>query len=269
MKNLRQVPVFTIKGTSFLVDIDQQVLRQTNKLDNEISFIDDMKDMGTHYEMYYDGMTGIKHHEADQDDALSENWIKVPLMVELDPEGMAAKYGFTTDQIKRKTDFEVIVDQDALGRRLAGELPKINIAGELFVVDLRLQELRHAHNFHPVLSLKSFDLTPDGWKYEAYYHPVLKQVVEIDWKLTEFPDHVVRIHLPNELGLDPVGTARRYGIEERALLRRHPISQDLKADVIPLSETHIPALIQHNRNQLQQEHQETARRIRPKQRPQF
>ncbi|MDN5287462.1 MAG: hypothetical protein JWR38_3736 [Mucilaginibacter sp.] len=266
MNKLKPLPIFTIKERDFLVDINQQVLREVERPANEISFVDDMKDLGTHYVLCYDVERGVKYREADQHYSSSETWINVPLMIELDPEGMAAKYGLTTDQLKGKTDFEVIVDQDALEQRLAGVLPRIHIAGEVFIIDLRLHELRHAKNFHLVLSLKSFDLTPDRWKYEAYYHPYIKQVVEIDPKLTELPDSVVRIRLPNEVGLDPVGTARRYGMEESALLRRYPIQKELKAEIISLSETDLPALIQRNREQLRREHQEITRQMKPKQR---
>jgi hypothetical protein len=182
---------------------------------------------------------------------------------------MAHKYGLPTELVMGKSDFEVIVDQEALDRRLNGVLPRINIAGEDFIIDLRLKEMRHARHFFPVLSLKSFELTGDGWNYEAYYHLLLRQVVEIDPKLTEFPEGVVLIRIPNEIGLDPVGTARDYGMDERELLRRYPIQTALSTEVIPLSETHIPALIRQNREQLQKEHQDNARRIRPRHRPHF
>jgi hypothetical protein len=97
----------------------------------------------------------------------------------------------------------------------------------------------------------------------------MKQVVELDPRLLEFPEGVVKLKIPNEIGLDPVATARQYGMDERELLRRHPIQKDLKAEVIPLSDTHIPALIRRNKEALQREHQENAQRLRPKHRPKF
>ena len=89
----------------------------------------------------------------------------------------------------------------------------------------------------------------------------------IDPKLTEFPQGVIQIKLPNEIGLDPVATARKYGMNERELLRRYPIQKELKAEVIPLSETGIPRLIRQNKEQLQREHEENMRKARPRQRP--
>lgn len=267
MNKLRQVLIFTIEGTSFLVDLDKQVLRQTNDQDNEISFINNMQDHGTFYRLLYD-----LDEKRAAEDLFDQNRVKVidlPPLTELDPEGMAVKYGIPESRLKGKTDFEVIVDQDWLAERRSGVLPRIHIAGEEFTVDLRLQELRHTRNFFPVISLKSFELTGDGEYYQAFYHPAMKQTVSIDPKLTEFPESVVQIRLPNELGLDPVATARRYGIDENDLLRRYPPKKDLKAAVIPLADTGIPALIRHNREQLQKEHAEIARRISPKHRPHF
>jgi hypothetical protein len=265
MNKFKQPIIFEIEGTSFEVDIDREVLRQTNDQNNVIAFIQDMQDRGDFYRLKYD--LDQKCAVYDQVFGQRVKEIIVPQMTELDPEGMAAKFGLMIEQVKGRSDFEVIVDQQALEKRLTGVLPQIDIAGEKFVVDLRLQELRHAKYFFPVISLKSFELTNDGWNYEAYYHPVLKQVVDIDPKLTEFPENVIKIKLPNEIGLDPVGAARQYGMEERELLRRYPIQKELKAELISLADTQIPELIRKNKEQLQRDHQANARRMKPRQRP--
>jgi hypothetical protein len=267
MNKLRQVPIFTIEGTSFLVDVDKQVLRQTNDQDNEISFINNMQDHGTFYRLLYD-----LNEKRAAEDLFDQNRVKVidvPRLTELDPEGMSAKYGISEEQLKGKTDFEVIVDQELLQQRLNGQLPKINIAGEDYIIDLRLQELRPAKDFSPAISLRYLDLSADGEYYLAYFHPAIRQVVPVDPKLTELPDGVIQLQIPNELRLDPIAMARKYGMEENEVLRRYPIQKNLKADVIPLHETGLPALIQRNREQLQKEHAEIARRIRPRHRQHF
>lgn len=265
MNKFRTVPVLIIEGTSFEVDIEKQELRQTNDRDNKISFINNMQDHGTFYRLLYD--LDEKHAVEDLFDPNRVKTIDLPPLTQLDPEGMSEQYQVPVGELSGKTDFETIVDQEAFIRRREGILPTINIAGEDFVFDLRLHELRHAKYFFPVISLESFDLTNDGWNYEAYYHPVLKQVVDIDPMLTEFPEHVIKIKIPNEIGLDPVGTARQYGMEERELLRRYPIQKELKAELISLSDTQIPELIRRNKEQLQREHQANARRMKPRQRP--
>ena len=267
MNQFRQPVIHRFEQLSFEVDIEKQVLRQTNDQSHEISFIKDMTDLGDHYLLPFDLSTKRVADQTSNPDHVEP--IIVPAMVALDPEGMATKYGLTQEQLKGKTDFEVIVDQQALEQRHKGVLPQIDIAGEKFTVDLRLQELRHSQYFFPALSLKSFELTSDGWHYEAYYHPVIKQTVELDPKLLEFPEGVIRIKIPNELGLDPVATAAIYGMSEREVLRRHPIPKELKAELIPLAETEVPRLIRQNREQLQQEHRENAQKLQPRRRLKF
>lgn len=264
MAKLREPVIYQIEQTSFVIDLDRQTLRQTDDPDNEISFINQMRDMGDYYLLAWDAATKNAGDDPDKVEPLI-----IPPLSALDPEGMSEKYGVPLDQMTGKTDFQIIVDQEALKARLDGILPQIDIAGEKFIVDLRLHELRHAEYFFPVISLKSLDLTDDGWHYEAFYEPIMKQVVTLDPKLTEFPNGVIKIKLPNELGLDPVATARIYGMSERDLLRRYPIQKDLKAEVIPLSETKVPRLIRQNREQLQREHEQISRRMRPGKRPRF
>lgn len=264
MNKLREPIILKFERLDFIVDIDKQVLRQTNKPEHEISFINHMTDMGDHYVLAWDE----QQQTVAADPAKGEPLI-IDQLIWLDPEGMSAKYSIPVERLQTMSDFEVIVDQDALQQRRDGILPQIDIAGEKFVVDTRLQELRHAEFFAPVLSLKSFDLTDDGWHYTAFYEPIMKQVVGIDPKLTEFPEGILQIRIPNEIGLDPVATARQYGMDERELLRRYPIRKDLKAELIPLGETGLPRLIQQNRDELKRQHEANMQKARPRQRPRF
>jgi hypothetical protein len=261
----------TIEGTIFEVDIETQRLIEQANPANTISFIDQMTDQGTHYSMYYDLErknqydTSMGSYESEHCDG-----IKIPKLIDLDPFGMAEKYGYTVEQLKGKTDFEVIVNPEDLSLRHQGVLPLIEIGeDQLFIIELEKQQLRHLENDRIVLSLKDFDLSGDGLKYIGLYNPVKREMVDIDPSLTEFPDNVVKIILPSEIGLDPVATAKMYGINERDLLRRYPIQKEMKAEIIPLSETAIPAMIQRNREQLQSEHKENAKRARPFHRPRF
>jgi len=264
MKNNPEPKIIHFEQISFVIDIDQQVLRQTNKPEHEISFIRDMTDMGDHYLLAWD-----KEKQTVSSDPERSEPLILDQLVRLDPEGMSGKYGVPIEKLQTMGDFEVMVDQEALKQRREGILPQIDLAGEKFMVDLQLHELRHARYFFPVISLKSFELTNDGRNYEAYYHPVMKQVIDLDPKLLEFPEGVIKIKIPNELGLDPVATARIYGMDEREVLRRYPIRKELKAEIVPLSETHIPALIRRNKEALRQAHQENAQKVKPRHRPRF
>lgn len=267
MKKLKVCQLFSIGNAHFLVDIDKQVLEEFQRPENQISFIHDMQDKGTHYELRFDPQTNSAAHENLQDNQIRN--IEVPQMTALDPLGMSKKYGYSVEQIKGKPDFDVIVDSEALALRRTGKLPLIEISGEPFVVDIRIEELRHAEHWFQNISLRQMDLTADGGHYTAFYNPAERKLADIDPKLLEFPDHVVFIKIPNEIGLDPVATAREYGMDEREVLRRYPIQKGLKAEVIPLSETNIPAMIQRNREALQQEHRENVQRAKPRVRPRF
>ena len=260
MARFRLLPVLIIEGTSFLVDIDKQVLRQTNNLSNEISFIDHMHDYGNRYRLVYD--LDKKTVAGDLRNVERFKIIDIPTLAQLAPEELSEKYGIDMNELKGKSDFEITVNQEALELRHQGVLPRISLLDEQFVVDLRLYELRHARNFHPVISLRSFHLTLDRNHYEGFYHTSFKQPVLIDHLLTEFPDNVVKLRVPNDFGLDPVGAARARGLDERIVLRHYPIQLDLKAEVIPLSETYIPGLIRQNRQQLKDEHKNIRRRNR-------
>jgi hypothetical protein len=267
MNKFREAPIYVIEGTSFLVDVDRQVLRQTNDPDNEISFINQMQDHGSFYRLLYD--PDARHaagHLTDQNRVVV---IDIPQMTALDPEGMSEKYGIPAVQLARKADFDVIVNVELLQARLSGQLPTIEIANELFTLDLRLREFRFVQDPLITISLRSFNLSQDDDRYEAAYNPLLRQVVAIDPKLTEFPDGVIMIRLPNEIGLDPVSVARQYGIDEKEFLRRYPIQSSLKAEIIPLSETNVPAMIRRNREQLQQEHSEIKQHTKVRHRPHF
>jgi hypothetical protein len=261
MSKERSLPVYRLGDTEFLVDVERLELRQADRPENIISFLE-MEDMQTHYQLPYDRATrtfAVLDHPFVQLEA-------VPPLVKLDPEGMSLKYGVPVAELVGKTDWQVMVDADLLQQRRLGELPRLQIAGEDYIVDIRLHELRHARDFAPQINLKRLALSADGMSYEAYYSPVIRQVVELDPGLTEFPDHVVKIVIPNELRLDPVGAAGLYGLEEKDLIRLYPLKAGRQAGLIPLSETTVPSLIQRNREQLLQEHQEIARKFKPRHR---
>ena len=269
MKN-RPIPYFSMEGTVFEVDIENQRLIERANPANTISFVWDMTDKDSYYTFTYD-LDKKNVYDKSTGFYESEDWtqVRVPKLIELDPEGMAEKYGFTVTELQGKNDFEVIVNQRLLTERQNGVLPQIRIMDERFHIVLREHELWPAGHWGPNISLADLTISDDGSCYEGYYHPALKKVVKIDPKLIEFPEGIVKIKIPNEIGLDPVGAARIYGMDERGLLRRYPIQKELKANIIPLAETNIPAMIQRNREALQQEHRENLLRAKPRIRPRF
>src|ERR1700761_4504127 len=106
----RELPIYNIHGTEFIVDIENNELRQKGKEDNFISFLD-MTDKGTHYSFYYDKDRKEMSigNKADHEGIILTD---IPPMARLDPEAMSKKYGVPVDEVKNMKDFDIIVDKE-------------------------------------------------------------------------------------------------------------------------------------------------------------
>lgn len=258
----RILPSFEIEGTEFIVDVSKKELRQLDNPDNTISF-DDMKDNVTHYTINYSRVE--KNFPAPfQQGSQDVVEIDIPQMVQLDPIGMAQKHGITIEELQNKNDFDVIVDQKLLSVRLSGMLPKINIAGHNFIVDLRLSELRPENDFSTKIDLRNLDVSNDGEKFICFYEPSSKKVVEIDSTITELPKGVVMLEIPDEMKLDPVAVARQFGVDEKSFLRKYPLQMQLDAKVVPLSETGLPAFVKKNQLAITKQQQKPSKSMKRK-----
>jgi hypothetical protein len=241
----RKLPVFNIKGTDFLVDIENQELREVSKPSNTIPFIE-MRDERTHYEFNYD------HVEKNLPSVLTDGFsrVKIPQMIELDPIGMTAKYNVKLEDLSGKCDFDFLVNQDLLNLRLSGALPIIEIMEHPFYVDLRMAVLRPKDDF----STKGIEFSNlgehtegDQLKYYLIYDPNSHTTKEIDYtSITAIPSDLFLIEIPNEKKLDPVGYSRISGWEMRSCLRENPIQANMKAKIIPWKETELPQIIKEN-----------------------
>jgi hypothetical protein len=265
----RQLPIYPIDGTNFLVDIDRQELRQVDQPANVISFVKDMTDMGTYYILPYDrAEKNYPYHSYFKQEVIE---VAIPSLTVLDPEGMSEKFGCTVDQLKGKDDFDVFVKPELLAERKRGNLPLLWINGHEFVVDVKKNELRPLDGLTSPIPMRIFNFADDGSKYQDYYHTVDRKLVEIDLTMTALPANVMQIRIPNVLFLDPVGVANRFSIDENFLLRRYPIQKQLKAELIPLEQTHLLNLTISNQHyqvqkqyEAQREKQGQSRRSRPK-----
>lgn len=89
----RQLPVVDIAGTPFYVDVLREELRQQDDPHNSISFNEFDQD-GNGYTFLYDkqrknvpaSKVDLKHMEPWL------QWVTIPALMELDPEGIALKY---------------------------------------------------------------------------------------------------------------------------------------------------------------------------------
>jgi hypothetical protein len=86
----RQLPTVDIAGTSFYVDVLHEELRQKDNPENRISFNVFDQD-GDGYTFLYDRKwkNDPENRELMED---SFQWVTLPALMELDPEGIAQKY---------------------------------------------------------------------------------------------------------------------------------------------------------------------------------
>lgn len=164
------LPEIEIYDTIFQFDIDNLVFIEKDN-SNNLFFFNEMQDHLTHYEFYYSTATKNSPRErplGPEDDIFNESEkskeefanslvkVKIPRIGELDPVGMMRKYGCTLDDIKNKTDFEIIVDQEVLGRRVGGERVKIDIAGIVYEVDALEHTLKSLNGSGDIIKLLAY-----------------------------------------------------------------------------------------------------------------
>ena len=240
----RELPKYEIEGTPFIADVMKGELREAANPANIIRF-DELYYTGTSYTMQYD--RGLKNlPDFFRESAENIRYVEIPQMTRLDPEGMAEKYQLPVDEVKRKSDFELAVDQEQLGQRLKGILPKINIAGRDYTVDVRLEELRPVTE--PFLPIRFSELHGDEDRYRAFYNKDTHQVAKLDMDhITEIPKGIIAIEIPYEWALDPVGMSRKHDCNPVDMLMKYPIPAELKAKEIPIAETLLPYTVMENR----------------------
>ncbi|MBN9284121.1 MULTISPECIES: hypothetical protein [unclassified Flavobacterium] len=243
----RELPIFNINGTEFIVDVENLQLREKNNDNNVISFLA-MNEMNRGYQFIYNtiGNNMSIFAGTDQYNVI----VNVPELVDLDPVGMAQKYGCKLEEVKSKTDFDLMVDQKALNRRMSGILPTINIEGDLFYVDVAKDCLRPADDF--ISNGISFTEIEERFDEErnAYVIPYDKQKKEyqkLDYEnITAIPKDLVVVAFPAEYDLDPIGFNRKYRQREFQTLKEVNVRSHFKADVVSWEEFGMVRLIEEN-----------------------
>lgn len=147
---------------------------------------------------------------------------------------------------KMKATTKTYTEEELLERRIAGILPRIDINGDAFIIDLRLMELRAERDPFIRIDLAHLPMDDAGDNYLCFYNT--KEHIEDppNPEMTELPKDVVLLTIPNESRLDPVGLARQYGLPDDGLLEKFPIQPDLKAIVTALDQTELTWLVDRN-----------------------
>lgn len=251
----RELPTYIIEGTTFIVDVDKGALIEKSNPDNLISF-SELSDKGNHYEMLYDlreknWPPGV----GPMDDQMIS--ISIPNRTELDPEGMAIKYGLPIEAVMGKNDFDIMVNQQAYRERLSGKLVTVDIAGHTFYVDIRMDMLRPKDDFLSkgiVFSQIDHYYSDEQDRYIIPYHPKAHEFRELDYDtITKIPQDVIVISFPHESKMDPIGFNRKIGLDEVDNLKETNVQSHFEAKIVNWKDTEIEQIIQKNL-QRQQHH---------------
>ncbi|SDW50828.1 hypothetical protein SAMN05444410_103152 [Hydrobacter penzbergensis] len=250
----RELPVYNIEGTDFIVDVANLQLREKANPENVIPVFD-MRDVGDGY--VFDYSPKEKNIPMLFSDDTDVRTVKIPELVQLDATGMAEKYGLSANNVQGKTDFELMVDQQALGRRLMGQLPTIDIAGHTFYVDIRMSMLRPKDDFlsNGIVLSQIDNFYDDERKIYAFpYNPKTHEFQELDYdNITAIPKDLIVVSFPHESILDPVGFNRKHGLDETNGLKETNVKSHFEATRVDWKETGIETTIRENINKQHQQ----------------
>lgn len=263
----RELPVFNIRGTDFIVDVEKFELREKEDPFNKISIFN-LKDVGDGYILEYCPQLKNTYVPFVNDKPVV---VKIPRMNELDPIGMAEKYKQVLEDIKGRTDFEIMVNQKAYDLRVnKNVLPTIKIAGHIFYVDIQMDMLRPKDD---LLSKgivfsdieKYYDL--EKRTYTIPYNPKTHQFEEPDYlNIKEFPKDLIAMRFPSERLLDRIGWNRKYGLEITHGLAMNGLKLKFIAKNIPWEKTFLSKIIKQDINTEKKQKKATEKQqIQPKQ----
>lgn len=247
----KELPTIKIEGTEFLLDVGQLLLIQKDSPENTISFFE-MEDKGDCYSFDYNR----KSHNIPAPWDRAEDNVRIQLLqlVEMDPDGMANKYGLSPKQIHGKSDLDIMVDSSALEQRLKGRLTTIEIDGHTFYVDIPMDRLRPKDDFLSkgiVFSEIDHYYEEEKQLYRIPYSPSRHEFQEVDFEnLTELPKELILIEFPYERILDPIGFNRKHGVDPLWGLKETGIRSHFEARKVDWKETGLEEMIEENRKRL-------------------
>lgn len=176
--------------------------------------------------------------------------VKIPELVELDPLGLSIRYNIPLEQLKGKSDFEILVDQKAFDLRVhKGMLPTIDIAGDIFYVVLDKEKLIAKDDPMskgiPIPNFEQYDQVL-GENVFAY-DPKKREIKEIDYlKITEIPKDLIAIRLPFSFSLDPIGWNLMNNRDAKFGLKTSNFKMHFSSPKIPWEKTDLPDIINEN-----------------------
>lgn len=236
----RELPKYQIGETEFIVDVKLGHLTDSARPDNILK----LQEL-----QFYEGKY-IAYLDSDGRKAVLTGNIgteyEIPQMVELDPEGIAALFGKSIEEIRQLSDFELLVDQELFNRRMDGELPQLEILGTTFMVDSQAGTLTSDDSQFFMYELEPY-LKDDF--YEFPYNTASKTFTDLDFEtITAIPANTSWVRIPLDWDLDPVGWAKMMGLDPKDAALMYPLKAKMTAELIAWDKTKIYEIMTFNRN---------------------
>ncbi len=252
----RELPAVEIEGTLFIVDVLKEELREKSNPENVMD-INEMRYAPNNegYTFLYDPFTkGFpsenKVYVYNYLESLTD--VTIPQLVTLDPVGMAERYNIALDDVKGKTDFELMLKPGSpFDLRLnKGMLPTLDIAGQIFYIDLQMEKLRPKDDFKSrginITEIKEY-YDHDKQLYVIPYNPSTHELQPYDiTTLTELPKDIITVQFPDLVLLDPVGWVKKLNSSVGEIKQLDFLQMDHAARIVPWEETNVPIHIKRN-----------------------
>jgi len=149
-------------------------------------------------------------------------------------------------QLQTEQQIKELAISEQIDKRMAGQLPSIDINGTNFTIDLRLGELRETHKPANRIYLHEMQAGRKNEAYLFFYHTQKHKVYDPPANIKSLPKNVVVVEIPVEAKLDPVGAAQILGTDIKEFVKANPIQIEHTAIVKPLSQSMLPELVRQN-----------------------
>jgi hypothetical protein len=239
----RELPKWNIHGTTFNVDVKNEWLVQVDDAYNKIRFTH-MDFKLTHYEFDFD--PAYKNIHAPFDEATGVIRVKVPTMIELDPEGMAEKYRVHPDELKDQWRVTLQLHEQIIVARLKGKPPLVEINNKPYALDVVKGQLKAEYDHDvPIIRTSTFKLSADRQSLMCLYEPKSGSTFPIDENRNMLPDKVSLLKIPPLAHIDPIGMAKLNQLNELYFVWKFPPLATHIAEVKQVSEKNkLPELYQ-------------------------
>lgn len=108
-----------------------------------------------------------------------------------------------------------------LVNRIHGKLPVIDVAGVRYDLDVERQLLKTTSKNHPNVSMENMEFLPDSGSLVFIYNREKRCAIEANDRAAYSPDETFYVELEDPASIDPVGMAKRLGLNEGAFILPH------------------------------------------------